>query len=614
MAVIAPIVSTFDPKGVNKAERAFDGLRDNTSKALGKIADAAKIAATAVAGIGVAGVVGAVKAINKASDLEEAISKVGVIFGDSAGDVEKFAQAAAGNFGQSQQAALDAASTFATFGKAAGLAGDDLFGFSTDFVALASDLASFNNTSPEDAVQAIGAALRGESEPLRRYGVLLDDATLKAEALALGIYDGEGALTAQQKTLAAEQAIYRQTADAQGDFARTSDGLANSQRILRARLDNVVAEIGKKLLPVALKVAEFFGDKVLPAIEKVSAAFSEDGLAGVFRLVSGIIKTEGPKIVDAGRELLERLGNWMVDTGLPWLGRKLAQLGQALVDWIGPRIRPALEKLGELIGRLAQWFVDEGAPKLAAKLEELGQQLVDWIKPRVAPAIQELGNLLARIGVWVLTDALPKLASLGLQLGGKFVEWTKTLGVEALRGLGLLLGDLGRWVVNTGLPKLGEWGTLLGGRLVDFVTTEARKLPDRLLDAAVSLGSWGRDLGRSAINGLIAIWNRANLTFPRIEVPSWVPSIGGKGFGGFDIFPDVPYLARGGIVDSPTLAVVGDRRLSQGRNTEAVVPLDQMGGGITINVTGALDPVAVARQIRQLLERDAARLGLRTAV
>jgi hypothetical protein len=75
----------------------------------------------------------------------------------------------------------------------------ELATFSNDFTALASDLASFNNTTPEEAINAIGSALRGESEPLRKYNVLLNDAKLKAAALELGIYSGSGALTDQQK-------------------------------------------------------------------------------------------------------------------------------------------------------------------------------------------------------------------------------------------------------------------------------------------------------------------------------------------------------------------------------------------------------------------------------
>jgi len=71
MAVIAPIVSTWDNSGVRKATKAFGGLTDSAKRSFGKIADAAKTTAIAIAGIGTAGVIGAKKAIDAASDLAE---------------------------------------------------------------------------------------------------------------------------------------------------------------------------------------------------------------------------------------------------------------------------------------------------------------------------------------------------------------------------------------------------------------------------------------------------------------------------------------------------------------------------------------------------------------
>ena len=193
--------------------------------------------------------------IDAASDLNETISKTEQIFGDASKEVIAFAENAAEKLGQSKTQAMDAASTFATFGKSAGLSGTELANFSTDLVTLSADLASFNNTTPEEAIMAIGAALRGESEPIRRYGVLLDDASLRQEALALNlIKTTKQALTPQQKVLAAQAAIFKQTADAQGDFARTSDGVANQQRILQATFQDLQAEIGQKLLPAFNKL------------------------------------------------------------------------------------------------------------------------------------------------------------------------------------------------------------------------------------------------------------------------------------------------------------------------------------------------------------------------
>jgi phage-related minor tail protein len=241
--------------GINDVSKQIGGLDDSVKKV--------QSLTTAFVGVGVAakGFSVAGNFINEttdaASDLEETLSKTNVLFGKSATEVVKFSESAAKGLGQSKQQALDAAATFATFGKAAGLAGDDLVGFSTDFVGLASDLASFNNTSPEQAINAIGSALRGESEPLRSYGVLLNDAALRQAALELGIVKTtKDALTPQQKVLAAQKVIYEQTTAAQGDFARTSDGLANSTRILEAQQANLNSNIGTTFLPIMKQVNE----------------------------------------------------------------------------------------------------------------------------------------------------------------------------------------------------------------------------------------------------------------------------------------------------------------------------------------------------------------------
>lgn len=275
MAINIPILTTFNNTGLQKAQKAFSGLT----------------ASTAVVGAAIGGVVTAVgamayKAVQAASDLNEAVSKTNVIFGAISVEIQSFARTAARSFGLSETAALQAASTFATFGKAAGLAGRDLANFSTGFVALAADLASFNNTSVDQAVNALGAALRGESEPLRQYGVLLNDATLKAAAAELGIYRGTGALSQQAKVLAAQKVIYEQTTDAQGDFARTSDGLANQQRILAATFENVKTNLGQALLPVFQSFIRWVNENVTPAIERIADAFGVSLTKGLQQAVA----------------------------------------------------------------------------------------------------------------------------------------------------------------------------------------------------------------------------------------------------------------------------------------------------------------------------------------
>lgn len=219
------------------------------------------------------------------SDLYETINKGAVVLGDSFAEVEKFAEGAASAIGQSKKQAIDAASTFGIFGKSAGLSGKELSDFSIQFTKLASDFASFYNTSPEDAITAIGAAMRGENEPIRRYGVLLDDVTLRQEAMAAGIVKTTTkALTPQQKVLAASRVIMRQSIDAQDDFARTSEGMANQQRILAAELENVKATIGEELIPI---MREFYDLALQIAQNKELINFFTDIARGIAWTLGG---------------------------------------------------------------------------------------------------------------------------------------------------------------------------------------------------------------------------------------------------------------------------------------------------------------------------------------
>jgi len=183
--------------------------------------------------------------------------------------MEEWGDKAHENFGASKQDAISAANVIATLGKSAGLAGQDLLNFSQEMVQLGGDLASMFGGTTQDAITAVGAALRGESEPIRRYGVLLDDATLRQRAFEMGLISTtKNALTPQQRVLAAQQEILAQTTDAQGDFARTSDGMANSQRALQAQLENVQIEIGEKLLPVMLDLVNFVNDVGVPVMRE----------------------------------------------------------------------------------------------------------------------------------------------------------------------------------------------------------------------------------------------------------------------------------------------------------------------------------------------------------
>lgn len=237
--------------------------------ALGAATFAADIGRTIGNAIG-SGINFALDGIDLASSLEETKSAISQVFGEAGKDIIDFSQTSATALGQTQQEALSAAQTFGVFGKAAGLQGEPLSQFSTELVTLAGDLASFYNTTPGEAIDALGAGLRGEAEPLRRFGVLMDDATLRQEALRQGlIQTTKQALTPQQRVLAAQALILAQTSVAQGDFARTSGGLANQQKILAASFENAQAKLGTALLPAMTQFATIANEKFVPILNEI---------------------------------------------------------------------------------------------------------------------------------------------------------------------------------------------------------------------------------------------------------------------------------------------------------------------------------------------------------
>jgi len=561
MAITVPVITTFNNKGLSDATDAFGRFGR-------KVGDVGKKAAAGLAAIGVAAVAGAGKAINLASDFAESQAKIGEIFGANAVAIEAFAATAATSLGQSKQEVLDAAGTFGIFGDAAGLGGQDLVDFSNNFTTLASDLASFNNTSPQEAIDAIGSALRGESEPLRKYGVMLDDAALKAEALAQGIYNGKGPLTQQQKILASTAVIFKKTTKAQGDFARTSDGLANRTRVMKAQLSNAAVTIGTALLPLALKMADFFATRVIPVVEKLSNVFNKDGLSGILNVIKGQL----PKLGEAFSALFD----WIKTTGIPKFLEFMREMGGALIDWISPRIMPMLKKLGEFIGAAANWLAETGLPTLVDKLILWGNAFVDWITPLIGPMLKKFGELIMTLTTWLLTVGVPALLTATLKLADALIGWVFKIAGPLLKGLGVLLVDIGKWVITDGVPGLAKLGVQLGAGLINA-----------LVAALKGLGNLGLDIGKAFGNGIIDFINK--------NVIDSINDLLEFKVGPITVNPPdlahIPKLADGGIVNSPTIAMIGEK------GPEAVIPLTGRNagnmGGNTITINTSADPQAI---------------------
>jgi hypothetical protein len=228
-----------------KVDNALGDTMTTSQKMGAGLKKAALPAAAALTAIGV----GAKKAIDSASGLNEQINKTTAVFGDSGAAMVDWSSGLSKGFGLSSEAALEAAGSFGNMLVPMGFARDDAAKMSKQMVELAGDMASFNNASPEETLQALSSGLAGQSEPLRKYGVFLDQARIKQEAINQGLYSGKGAMDASAKAAATMAIILQDTADTQGDFARTADSAANQQRIAAAEAANLTAELGQALLP-----------------------------------------------------------------------------------------------------------------------------------------------------------------------------------------------------------------------------------------------------------------------------------------------------------------------------------------------------------------------------
>jgi hypothetical protein len=272
MAIIVPILTQFDDKGIKSAVREFERAKTTLGK-FGAIGDGFKAIGTsltknvtvplAVASAGI------YKLVQAGSTLQESMSKTNAVFGANAQAVQNWSKTTSTAFGVSQQQALEAAGTYGNLFRAFGLGSKQAQDMSTRLVELAADMASFNNVPIDDALVALRSGLSGETEPLKRFGVALNEVRLKEEALRLGlITTTSGTLPIAIKTQAAYSLILKDTALQQGDVARTSGGFANQMKFLQAEVSNVKAQIGTALLPVVLQLVDVLRKDVVPLVQR----------------------------------------------------------------------------------------------------------------------------------------------------------------------------------------------------------------------------------------------------------------------------------------------------------------------------------------------------------
>ena len=226
------------------------------------------------------------QAIQTASDLEEVQNVVNVSFGSMANEVEAFAKTAIWSFGMSELTAKQTASTFMAMANGMGLAMKDGKNMSLQLTALAGDMASFYNVRQDVAQTALNSIFTGETESLKKFGIVMTEANLSAFALSRGITKSYSAMSQAEKVALRYHYVLKATANAQGDFVRTSGSWANQVRVLKEQFNQLLGILGKGLIQVLTPIVQVL-NKLLSYLIAIGNAIAKLFGGGKITSISG---------------------------------------------------------------------------------------------------------------------------------------------------------------------------------------------------------------------------------------------------------------------------------------------------------------------------------------
>ena len=236
-------------------------------------------------------------AVGVASDLNEVQNVVDTTFGTAGAiKINEWARNAAEAFGESELQAKQFTSTLGAMFKSMGVSQAATEGMSMSLAGLAGDMASFYNLDPTEAFEKLRSGISGETEPLKQLGINMSVVNLEALAMSMGINKSYNEMTQAEQATLRYQYIMSATADAQGDFANTSDSLANQQRILQLEIQTLAAEIGQDLMPIAQEMLSTAKDAIewalehKDSLEKLTVAVI--GVTGAYKLFKAALEAK----------------------------------------------------------------------------------------------------------------------------------------------------------------------------------------------------------------------------------------------------------------------------------------------------------------------------------
>lgn len=636
-------------------EKSFDRTESKLGK-VGKVAGGAVVAGVAAAGTAVVGL--GVIAGKSASDLEQSVGAIDTVFKGNADQMHTWAKGAAQDVGLTRDQFNGLGTLIGTQLKNGGTAMDQLAPKTNELIGLGADLSSMFGGDTKTAVEALSSALKGERDPIEKYGVSLTQASIDAKAAEMGFKKVGGSLSAEANQAATLAIIMDQTSDAHGNFAKESSTVAGQQQRLVASGKNLITNLGTHLLPILLTVFTFLNKTAVPAVTNLIDSFISAGKGG---------------------GLAEKLGLPKFLPLLQAMGARLASLIPIVVSVFQNHIVPAAQMVASAVIPVIQTLVTKVLPVAvsaftavaSAVVPVIGQlvTLIATISSRLMPIVQALLPVVMTIFTQVknvIVNAMAVVSSIistvmSLVTGDWSGAWE---GIKSIASTaGTLLGSIisGAWEIIKSLwtagvdnivsyistlpGKVATWATEAGSQLLTIISNAwedtktattnkigdlvgyVAELPGKILDKLGNMGTLLYDVGKDVISGLLngiksmgsSLWNGVkslvadNIPGPIRKVlgiasPSKVTAKLGAWTG--------EGLAQGLIsqareVEKATRKLLGTpEKLAQRMeapelNLHAVSRRSSSRSSsrapLVINVNGALDPMAVARQIKQLL-------------
>ncbi len=447
------VVINVKTKGAKQAKGAFTDLKKG-AQALG----------LAFAGAMVVSFIG--DSIGAFSELTESINAVNVVYGEQSDAIHKLGEDSVETFGLSTRKVNEAAVAMQNFATDIDAANPpDAFG---NLLQRAADFASVMDIDVDEALENFQSGLAGQSRPLRKFGIDVSAAKVQAFALATGIWDGNGAMTEAEKVQGRYGTIMEQTEKTAGDFAATSDDLANKTRILKEKWEEAQAVMGGALEPAMQNILDL-GIRLIPIVEGALApAFAKltEELGDAVELFESAARTLGKLRgeVDKDDESTKRwVGSWetldkklkpIILDSIPGLVGKAFDLFDATETATGG--------VEDLTSTQEGWITSSGFAEGA--VEDLSSTQRAWIDGSAGPAIKATDDFsvkLEEMAAWLDTnkDAIERNR-------GALILWNEQMLTAAGRLLAFKQagGDPNRLAdIDAGRVNPGGTGNEAGG-------------------------------------------------------------------------------------------------------------------------------------------------------